>query len=99
MLLSNILHGLELKAVMEMSWSVENSPEEIKYWLKNRTIRPVPWKLFEHPVGVPMRGFCALGRKGPQYPLQIVKGDKKGQRSEKLYLQAVWKELLIVSRT
>ena len=31
------------------------------------------------PVGVPGRGFCPSGRIGHQYPLLIVKGDKKGQ--------------------
>ena len=46
----------------------------------------------------PGRGFSPLGRIGPQYPLLIVKGDKKGQRSEKLYLEAVWKELVRVGQ-
>ena len=45
-------------------------------------------------MGVPGRGFIPSGRIGPQYPLQIVKGDSKGQKGEKLYLEAVWKELL-----
>ena len=41
-------------------------------------------------------GFCLIliGRIGPQYPLLIVRCDKKRQRSEKLYLEAVWKELI-----
>ena len=29
---------------------------------------------------------------GPKYPLLIVKGDKKGEKIEKLFLEAVWKE-------
>ena len=34
------------------------------------------------------RGFCFLGRIGPQYPLLIIKGNKRRQRSEKLYPEA-----------
>ena len=40
------------------------------------------------------RGYSLLGRIGPQYPLLIAKCDKKGERREKLYLDAVWKEPL-----
>ena len=40
------------------------------------------------PVGI-RGGLCPLARIGPKL---IVKGDKKGQICEKLYLEAVWKE-------
>ena len=37
------------------------------------------------------RGLCPLVKIGPQYSLLIVKGNKKGQRTKKLYLEAVSK--------
>ena len=44
-------------------------------------------------MGVPGRGLCPAVRIGSQYPLVIVKCDKKGQRRVKLYLEAIWNEL------
>ena len=44
------------------------------------------------PMGVPGTDSCPLGGIGLQYPLQIVNDNKKGQRSEKIYLEAVWKK-------
>ena len=41
------------------------------------------------------RGFCPIGSINPQCPLLIVKADKKGQRTEKICIAAVYKELLI----
>ena len=38
------------------------------------------------PMRVHWRGFCLLGRIGPQYPLLILKSDKKGQCREKFYI-------------
>ena len=35
-------------------------------------------------MGFQERGICPLGKIEPQYPLLIVKGDKNGQRTEKL---------------
>ena len=46
-----------------------------------------------NPVGVRERDFCPIENIDRQYPVLIVKGDKKGQRSEKLYLEAVMKDL------
>ena len=35
------------------------------------------------PLGIPGKlGFCPIRRIGPQYPLLIVKGDKKGQKKK-----------------
>ena len=45
------------------------------------------------PHGGPGRGIYPFIGIGPKYTLLIVKGDKMGQRTEKLYLEAVWKEL------
>ena len=51
------------------------------------------------PQGVLGRGFCLFGRIGSQYPPLIIKCDNAGQRSEKLYFEAVWKELLRAGQT
>ena len=60
-----------------MSGSTPDSPREIN----------------SLPVWVPEKGFCPVGSIGPRYSMLIVKGDKKGQRSEQLHLEAVSKEL------
>ena len=44
-------------------------------------------------------GLILIGRIGPRYPLLIVRCDKKRQRTETLYLEAVWKEFLRPGRT
>ena len=41
----------------------------------------------------PLAAAGRVPRKAPQYLLLIIKGDKKGPRSEMLYLEAVLKEL------
>ena len=51
----------------------------------------------EYPLGVLGSGFYPLGRIGPQSPLLIIKGKKEGQRTETLYLVAVFEGLFSVS--
>ena len=60
---------------------------------------PLPARiLLLHSVGVPGRGSCPLERISPQYPLLGAKGDKKGERNEKLHLETLWKNLLRAAR-
>ena len=86
-------HACDLLPLSEMS-RVVILVAVFPYYLIDRITQELKHLTLKlNPVGVPGRGFCPLGRIGLQYPLLIVKGDKKGQRSEKLYLEAVWKEL------
>ena len=50
--------------------------------------------LSQHHLVGSREGLLLLRNNRPQYPLLIVKGNKKGQRSGKLYLEAIWKDLL-----
>ena len=45
----------------------------------------------------PRSAICPSGRIGPQYLRLIIKSDKRGQRSEKLNLEAVWKAVRTIN--
>ena len=65
-----------------------------KKWMMDSEKETVtPWGYFNmYPTGVPWRCFCSFGKN--RDPISPADRDKKGQRCEQLYSEAVWKELL-----
>ena len=70
---------------ISLTFASESIPHKTPVFLKNRQTSGC--------VQISLSDVRRLVLKMSDCKMLIVKGDKKGLRSEKLYLEAVWKEL------